>query len=260
MNNSDMGRVHAYLLRHRFIETKSGRRNVSREEREIATLLRDADFAMRRQFEEVLDGQGLQLVAFTSFDVKGIASGATVFMLARKPDSAPPFWGTERLVSRMLQVRGINNDAEAKTWFTQLWFVLLDLLYTRKNRSPNAMQDWVDTTFTKEVFIDAVKDYLNDQVRKIDPGTLEVDQVYKTLTSLKTGAEAQVCNAFLELMLDAGLIEEVNKDAYRQSLLFAYEMKTNFDRQLAHLLPSPDQLAAATEILVERTEEETEAK
>lgn len=260
MNNSDMGRVHAYLLRHRFIETKSGRRNVSREEREIATLLRDADFAMRRQFEEILDGQGLQLVAFTSFDVKGIASGATVFMLARKPDSAPPFWGTERLVSRMLQVRGINNDAEAKTWFTQLWFVLLDLLYTCKNRSPNAMQDWVDTTFTKEVFIDAVKDYLNDQVRKIDPGTLEVDQVYKTLTSLKTGAEAQVCNAFLELMLDAGLIEEVNKDAYRQSLLFAYEMKTNFDRQLAHLLPSPDQLAAATEILVERTEEETEAK
>ncbi|WP_157273719.1 hypothetical protein [Thiobacillus denitrificans] len=260
MNNSDMGRVHAYLLRHRFIETKSGRRNVSREEREIATLLRDADFAMRRQFEEILDGQGLQLVAFTSFDVKGIASGATVFMLARKPDSAPPFWGTERLVSRMLQVRGINNDAEAKTWFTQLWFVLLDLLYTRKNRSPNAMQDWVDTTFTKEVFIDAVKDYLNDQVRKIDPGTLEVDQVYKTLTSLKTGAEAQVCNAFLELMLDAGLIEEVNKDAYRQSLLFAYEMKTNFDRQLAHLLPSLDQLAAATEILVERTEEETEAK
>lgn len=258
MNNSDMGRVHAYLLRHRFIETKSSRRNVSRDEREIATLLRDADAAMRNQFEEFLDGQGLQLVAFTSFDVKGIASGATVFMLARKPDSAPPFWGTERLVSRMLQVRGINNDAEARIWFTQLWFLLLDLLYTRKNRSPNAMQDWVDTTFVKEVFIDAVKDYLNDQVRKIDPATLEVDRVYKTLTGLKEGAIAQVCNAFLELMVDAGLAEEVSKDAYRQSLLFAYEMKTLFDRQLAPLLPAQDQFAAATQILVERTEEETE--
>lgn len=260
MNNSDMGRIHAYLLRHRFIETKSGRRNVSREEREIATLLRDADFAMRSQFEEILDGQGLKLVAFTSFDVKGIASGATVFMLARKPDSAPPFWGTERLVSRMLQVRGLNNDAEAKIWFTQLWFLLLDLLYTRKNRSPNAMQDWVDTSFTKEVFIDAAKDYLNDQVRKIDPGTLEVDLVYKALTSLKEGAVAQVCNAFLELMMDAGLVEEVGKDVYRQSLLSAYEMKANFDRQLASLLPSHNPLAAATEILVERTEEETESK
>jgi len=259
MNNSDMGRVHAYLLRHRFIETKSSRRNVSREEREIATLLRDADFAMRNQFEEILDGQGLELVTFTSFDVKGITSGATVFMLARKPDSAPPFWGTERLVSRMLQVRGINNDAEARIWFTQLWFLLLDLLYTRKNRSPNAMQDWVDTTFVKEVFIDAVKDYLNDQVRKIDPATLEVDRVYKTLTGLKEGAIAQVCNAFLELMVDAGLAEEVSKDAYRQSLLFAYEMKTHFDRQLAQLLPAQDPFAAATQILVERTEEETEA-
>lgn len=260
MNNSDMGRVHAYLLRHRLIETKSSRRAVSREEREMATLLLNADFAVRRQFEELLDGQGLQLVSLTSFDAKGIAVGATVFMLARKPDSISPFWGSERLVSRMQQVRGINTDAEAKIWFTQLWFVLLDLLYTRKNRSPNAMQDWVDTTFAKEVFVDAVRDYLNDQVRKIDPATLEVDLVYRTLTGLKEGAVAQACNAFLELMADAGLVEEVGKDVFRQSLLFAYEMKSNFDRQFASLLPSEDPFAAATEILIERIDEETEDK
>lgn len=260
MNNSDMGRVQAYLLRHRIIETKSSRRTVSREEREVAALLLNADYAIRRQFEEILDGQGLQLVSLTSFDAKGIASGATVFMLARKPDSALPFWGTERLVNRMQLVRGINTDAEAKTWFTQLWFVLLDLLYTRKNRSPNAMQDWVDTIFSKEVLIDAVRDYLNDQVRKIDPATLEVDLIYRTLTSLKEGGVAQACNAFLELMVDAGLVEEVGKDVFRQSLLFAYEMKSNFDRQLAPLLPSQNPLAAATEILIEHMEEETEDK
>lgn len=260
MNNSDMGRVHACLLRHRIAETKSSRRAISKEEREIAGLLLNADPALRMQFEEMLEGQGLQLVSLTSFDAKGIASGSTVFMLARNPDAAPPFWGTDRLVSRMLLVKGIDTDAEAKTWFTQLWFVLLDLLYTRRNRGPNAMQDWVDTAFSKEIFIDSVRDYLNDRVRKIDPSTLETDRVHKTMTGLKEGAIAQACYAFIELMVDAGLLEEIDKDIFRQSLLFAYEMKCNFDRQLKTLLPEQDKFQAASEILVEHTDEETEAK
>ncbi len=258
MNNSEMGRVHAWLLRHRIVESRSERRSVGKEEREIAGLLLNADYAVRRQFEEILEGQGLLLVTLTSLDAKGIASGATVFMLARKHDSAAPFWGTERLVSRMMQSKGINTETEARTWFTQLWFLLLDLLYTRKNRSPNAMQDWVDTSFVKEVFIDSVKDYLNDQVRKIDPSTLETDRVYRILTGLKEGGIAMACNAFLELMVDAGLLEEVGEETYRQSLLFAYEMKNNFDRQLKPLLPAQDPFGAATEIVVERTDEDTE--
>lgn len=254
MNNSDVGRVHAYLLRHRYVETKSNRRTVSKDEREIAAMLSDADPSMRGLLEEILEGQGLQLVSFTSLDANGIANGATLSMVARRPDANPPFLGTERLVTRLQQVRGIEREYEAKAWFTQLWFVLLDLLYSRKNRSPNAMQDWVDTTFGKDVFIDAVKNYLNDEVRKIDPASLDSDAVYKTLTSLKEGSVTQVCNAFLELMEDAGLVEEVGDVGYRQTLLFAYEMKVNFDRQLAPLLPSEDKFAAATSILIEKEE------
>jgi len=259
MNNSEMGRVHAWLLRHRIVESRSARRSVSKEEREIAGLLMNADYAVRCQLEEILDGQGLVLVSLTSLDAKGIASGATVFMLSRKPDSGAPFWGTERLVGRMMQSRGINTEVEAKTWFIQLWFLLLDLLYTRKNRSPNAMQDWVDTSFIKDVFVDAVKDYLNERVRKIDPSSLETDRVYRILTSPKEGGIAMACNAFLELMVDAALLEEVGENTYRQSLLFAYEMKNNFDRQLNPLLPAQDPFGAATDILVERTDEGTEA-
>lgn len=257
MNNSEIGRVHGYLLRHRYVETKSSRRTVHKDEREIATLLRDADDSIRTLLAEIFDGQGLQLVSFTSLDAKGITDGATVFLLARKPDSNPPFLGTERLVTRLQQVRGIDKDSDAKIWFTQLWFILLDLLYTRKNRSPNAMQDWVDTTFSKDVFIDSVKDYLNDQVRKIDPSSLGTDMVYRTLTGPKEGTVTQICNAFLELMEDAGLIEEVSNDNYRQTLLFAFEMKTNFDRHLAPLLPSEDKFAAASTVLIEQTEVES---
>jgi len=259
VNNSELGRVQAYLLRHRTAETKSSRRNISREEREIATLLRDADASMRALLEEIFDGQGLQLKSFNEFEVAGIPLGATVFVLARKPDFAPPFFGVEKLIARMRQVRrAISSDAEAKIWFTQLWFILLDLLYTRKNRGPNALQDWVETSFSKDIFVDAVKEYINDHVRKIDPSTLKTDAVYKALTSPKEGAVSQLCNAFFELMADAGLLDVVGQDSYRQTLLFAYEMKINYDRQLAILLPGTEPFSSASDLLVIDAESETE--
>ena len=138
-------------------------------------------------------------------------------------------------------------------------FVLLDLLYTRKNRSPNSLQDWVETTFVKDVFVDAVKKYINDHVLKIDPSTLKTDAVYNALTSQKDGTVTQLCNAFLDLMADAGLINAVGQDGYRQTLLFAYEMKVNYDRQLATLLPNVDPFSSASAMLVDDTENEAEA-
>ncbi|RFC33887.1 MAG: hypothetical protein DID90_2727554920 [Candidatus Nitrotoga sp. LAW] len=259
MNNSELGRVQAYLLRHRHAETKSMRRSISREEREVATLLRDADLSMRSLLEEILDGQGLTLKSFNEFDAAGIHVGAMVFVLARKPDSNPPFFGTEKLIAKMLQVRGgINKESEAKIWFTQLWFILLDLLYTRKNRSPTSLQDWVETTFVKDVFVDAVKEYINDHVLKIDRSTLTTDAVYETLTSLKEGTISKLCQIFIDLMCDAGLLDEMETSNYRQSLLFAYEMKTNYDRQLEPLLPKADPFLSASTLLVEQTENKTE--
>lgn len=259
MNNSDLGRVQAYLLRYRHAETKSARRSINRDEREVATMLRDADSSMRALLEEIFDGQGLELKSFNEFEAAGIQVGATVFVLARKPDSNPPFWGTEKLIARMMQVRGGIDKDDAKIWFTQLWFVLLDLLYTRKNRSPNSLQDWVETTFVKDVFVDAVKKYINDHVLKIDPSTLKTDAVYNALTSQKDGTVTQLCNAFLDLMADAGLINAVGQDGYRQTLLFAYEMKVNYDRQLAILLPNVDPFSSASAMLVDDTENEAEA-
>lgn len=258
MNNSDLGRVQAYLLRHRYAETKSARRNISKEEREVATILRNADASMRTLLEEIFDGQGLALKSFNEFEAAGIPLGATVFVLARKPDFNPAFFGTEKLITRIRQVRGIDSDSEAKIWFVQMWFILLDLLYTRKNRGPNALQDWVETSFAKDIFVDSVKEYINDHVRKIDPSTLKTDSVYKTLVSPKEGIVRQLCNAFVELMVDAGLLDIIGQDNYRQTLLFAYEMKVNYDRQLATFIPSADPFSSASNLLVIDTENEAE--
>lgn len=250
MNNTDLGRVHAYLLRNRIIESKATRRNISREERDMAIMLRDADAHMRSLLDEILDGQGLLLKSFSD-DVKGLPTGAVCFVLARKPDTNPPFLGTERMLARMKQAGGGTrvSDADAKIWFTQIWFILMDILYSRRGRSPNELQDWLETSFTKAVLADAVRDYLNESIRKIDPATLPSPAIHETLTSFKEGTVALFCNAFLDLMIDARLIERIDDDLYRQSLLFAFEIKLNYDRQLEPFLTSITPIDAATAVL-----------
>lgn len=250
MNNHDLGRVHAYLLRHRYVETKSNRRNISKDEREVATLLRDADPEIKVLLREILNGQGLELVQFGEFDVTGIPSGATVFIIARLPDTIPSLFGTDTLDARMRQVRGIQSDTAAKIWFVQLWFIHLDLIYSRRNRGPHEMQDYVGAVFTRDTLIDATRDYINDQVRKTNQSALEDDTVYRTLTSLKDGSVADAVNAFLELLVNAGLLEKNSDDTYRQTLLSAYEMKANYDRQLSSLMPAGDISESATNLLI----------
>lgn len=254
MNNHDLGKIHAYLLRHRYAETKSNRRNVSKEEREVATLLRDADPEMKGLLREILSGQGLELVEFGEFDVAGIPSGATVFMLARLPDTTPSLFGVDALLARMRQVSGIKSDMAAKIWFVQLWFIHLDLIYSRRNRGPQEMQEYVGAVFSRETLLDATRDYINDQVRKTDQSVLQDDTVHKTLTSLKEGSVADAVIAFLELLVDAGLLEKSADDSYRQTLLSAYEMKANYDRQLALLMPSDDALESAVNLLIQDEE------
>lgn len=254
MNNHELGKAHAYLLRHRYVETKSSRRNISKDEREVATLLRDADPEMMVLLREILNGQGLELVQFGEFDVAGITSGAMVYMVARLPDTNPSIFGTDVLDSRMRQVRGIQSDTAAKVWFVQLWFIHLDLIYSRRNRGPHEMQDYVGAVFTRDTLIDATREYINDQVRKTDQSTLLDDTVYRILTSLKEGSVADAVNAFLELLVNAGLLERNSDDTYRQTLLAAYEMKANYDRQLSPLLPTEDIAESATNLLIQDEE------
>lgn len=255
MNNTDLGRVQAYLMRYRMAATQSMRRGVSREEREIATMLRAADPAMIQLLCEILDGQGYVLASMTDLDVKGVPAGGTVFMLARKPDSDAPCFGTERMIARLRSIKSVDTDTAAKTWFVQLWFILLDLIYTRRNRSPNSLQEWVDTGFKKTLFVDCVKEYINDHVRKIDINTLQTDAIYTILTTPKEAGFTQICNAFLELMCEAALLEQIEPEVYRQTLLFAYEIKLNFDRQLAPIFSMNDPLDAASSVLITSNEE-----
>ncbi len=96
---------------------------------------------------------------------------------------------------------------------------------------------------------EAVRDYLNEEVRKIDPATLATPTIHTSLTSFKEGTVAQFCNNFLDLMMDARLIESIGSDLYRPTLLFAFEVKLNYDRQLEPFLTTIAPFDGATAVL-----------
>ncbi|WP_422980248.1 hypothetical protein [Undibacterium sp. Ji49W] len=208
---------------------------------------------MRNLLAEILDGQGLQLRQWGDTEVPGIPVGATVFALLRKPDSTTPFFGLEKLLTRMRK-GSIKTDAEAKIWFVQIWFVHLDLIYTSKNRAPAEMLKYVDAIFEREILIESVRAYVNDLVRKLDPDSISNNVIYKTLTDTSDGTIKLAVIGFLELLTEAGLLSTTDEDVYRQTLLSAAEMKLNFDRQLAPLMPSSDVAQASFTLLIQEEE------
>ena len=122
MNNSDLGRVQAYLLRYCHAERSQPVVALTETSAKLQRCYAMRIHQSRALLEEIFDGQGLELKSFNEFEAAGIQVGATVFVLARKPDSNPPFWGTEKLIARMMRVRGGIDKDDAKIWFTQLWF------------------------------------------------------------------------------------------------------------------------------------------
>ena len=99
MNRVELGRVLAFLLRHRRLETiPKGRQRP--DERELARVLKDAGTDSRNDLEGVLRGIGFDLVHFDGFSVHGLAPGGDVFMTVPRLDDISPLF-SEQAIDQM---------------------------------------------------------------------------------------------------------------------------------------------------------------
>jgi len=231
MTPYDIGRVSAFLLKYRKIEDRPEKRSGPRDERDIAALLREASIDAMRDLEEQMNGHGFELATLTSFDIAGIGAGARVYMLIRKPGAPCPLLDTTRCAERMEPAAG--RATAAKIWFTQIWLLHLDLLYTQRDRSPAQRNLWIEATFTREMLEQAVREHINDFVRRLNPQEMAQNDVYKVLTAEKGTTIARYVGRFLDLMCETGMLEDKGGNVYRQSMLAAVEMKENYGRLLA---------------------------
>jgi len=234
MTPYEMGRISAFLIKHRKLEDRQEKRGLQREEKDLAGILKEASIDEVRDLEEILSGQGFLLVVLNGYEVAGIGPGSRVYLLARRSDRPSTLLDSGRLVERMDPSGG--RATVAKIWFTQIWLTHLDLLYTQRDRGPHERNKWIDASFTRNILEQAVREHINGYVRRLNPSELLSSEVYDVLTAEKGGDISRYTKRFLDLMCEGGLLEERGDSVYRQSLLSAVEMKENYDRTLAPLM------------------------
>jgi hypothetical protein len=234
MTPFEMGRISAYLLKHRKIEFRKEKRGRHKDEHELAELLKDAPQESMTDLCELINGYGFDLITLTTFDVSGIGSGERVFMLSRKPNVECPLLDLPRALERIEPAGG--RTVQAKVWLTQFWLLHLDLIYTQRDRGADERNKWLDATFTKDALIEAMREHINEGVRRLNPETLDDKEIYEVLTSEKGVSIDRYAKRFLDLMVDAFMLEDKGNGVYRQTLLSAVEMKENYGRILEPLM------------------------
>lgn len=224
MNRVELGRVLAFLLRYRRLETlPKGRPR--QDERELARMLKDASTDSRNDLEGVLKGVGFDLVHFDGFSVHGLSPGGEVFMIVRRLEDVSPLF-SEQAIDERMHVRG-DTVTTRRIWFTQLWFVLNFMFYTRITRGPSEVARYAETNFTRADLVRVMREYINDLVRKLGKDGVASDAVYACLCA-ESGAQVdKYAERFLDLMSDSALVDELGGGRYQQSLLGAVEMKNN---------------------------------
>lgn len=257
MTPYEMGRICAFLIKHRKIEDRSDKKGAQREERDLASVLREASIDNLRDLEELMSGQGFSLITLNAYDLPGIGQGSRVYLLARRADSLSPLLDTTKVTQRMDPSGG--RATVARIWFTQIWLIHLDLLYSQRDRGPHESNRWLDASFTRDILEQNVREHINGHVRRLNPEELDSSEVYEVLTSEKGADIARYTQRFLDLMTEGGMLDRRNDGVYRQSLLSAVEIKENFDRTLAPLMvggqdsEEPPSLAALGHGLLTRT-------
>ena len=238
MTPFEMGRISAFLQKHRKIEYRTDKRGLQKDERELADLLREAPEDALSDLGELLNGYGFELITLTTFDVTGIGSGERVHLLARKPNVECPLLDLHRAVERM---EPSGKTAIGKIWLTQFWLLHLDLIYTQRDRGPDERNLWIDATFTKDILTESMRDHINNSVRRLNPEEVADNEVCEALTSEKGTDIARYAKRFLDLMVDGGLLDDKGNGVYRQTLLSAVEMKINYGRILEPLMAYAEQ-------------------
>lgn len=230
MQIEDMGQAYHFLLKHRLVETKPVNRRARNGEESVAEILRYAAVDELQRFNDFLKPQGLLLVEFGD-EMRSVAKGGKVWVLARHPESMPPQFFTLEPVIAAMRLRDTDSREITVLWFLHIWLIYLSLIYTRHGRGISEVSGFVDATFAQDVLTQAVKDHI-EHVRSQGIEESVKSRAVAILDSEKGRDVERRVGAFLRLMCQSGLLIEFGDNAYQQTLLGAYELAKGYGRSL----------------------------
>lgn len=230
MDMEEIGRVYHYLLKNRIVESKPAQRRSREGETVVASILRSATIDQLERFNEFLAPQGFKLAEFDD-SMRGVAAAGRVWVLARSGEvQASSFISTERVFAEM-NIRGNDTREASAVWFLHIWLIFLSLVYTRAGRGVSEVSGYIDATFSREVLENAVQEHI-EHIRQMGAGEEAESKVVALLESEKGMDIPRRTSAFLKLMCTAGLIQEIEKNEYQQTILGAYEIAQHYDKSL----------------------------
>ena len=233
MDMEDMGRLVAYLLRYRIVETHPASGRNTDEARAVAKLLLSMNPDERRSIDRMFTGMRLVFVDFDWDAIPALPRGGRVFLLARDIGKGEPSSVlAPEVVTEAMREKGNESKSEAAAWFVHLWLIHMDLIYANQGRSPSQMQTYPKGMFDFDVFLVRVRDHFEDLRQGLDRNEVPADAVFKTFEKASHAESERRCRRFVNLMLNAGLLTTIAKDVYQQTLLSAYEIKRNYERGL----------------------------
>jgi len=251
MSWAELGEAHAYLLRHRMVESKPSRRRNKGESR-IAEILTDLDDTETLdQFQDLLIGQGFELVEYRDTQMPGIAPGGRVWMLSRRPDIQPPQYFSRDLVLERMALRPQEAKAATSVWYLHIWLIYLSVVYTDLGRGISEVGEYLRARFPQSILSDAVRQHC-ERLLSARPKSEDIDStnVITILTDIQGADIDRRVRSFCSVMTEAGLLEDIDREndetVYRQSLLGALEISRNYQSGIGLLEPGEDQLASLT--------------
>jgi hypothetical protein len=230
MRLEDIGRVYHYLLKYRYIESKPAQRRARPDESQMASILRGASIDELEKFNQFLSPQGFNLAEYDD-SMRGVPTAGKVWVLARSGEQpVSSLISTERIYSEM-NIRGGDTQETSAIWFLHIWLIFLSLIYTRAGRGVSEVSGYIDATFSREALESAVQEHIG-HIRQLGTEEPTHQKVVAILDSEKGQDVIRRVALFLKLMTAAGLIIEIEKDEYQQTLLGAHEIAENYHKTL----------------------------
>lgn len=222
-----------FLITNRMVRTKATIGNLRHQEADIADNLDDPRYIeTKRALEKMLDAYGYTLRTYNHHEMNGIPVNAKCHVIFRSSgqDLAP--WMDGALLVKVLKV-GNDSTKTARRWAFFLWYMFLGVVYTRLNRSPHDVERYTEAWFSKNEFVDKVKENI-EKCRQLPTETrspdlsilLDGSGTYKTKT-----------DRFIKFLKQIRYIDQVpQKDQYTQTLACAQEVAAQAYTGFSHLI------------------------
>jgi len=236
MEFKEIGKVHAYLLEYRIIETKPSSRKVNSYEREMADILNQMDYEEIDALNNFLSAQGLSLKHLDGSEMPGILRGGRIWMLVRDPNLSCSSYISSKAVTKEIALKDTESVEKTSIWFLHIWLTYLAVIYTHTGRSVSEVSGYLDSFFSKEQLINAIKEHI-EEIRLIGVEGGINKQVFDTLDSEKGKDIPRRITGFLRTLEKSKLILTTEEGIYQQTLLGAFEMANNYSRSFGNIIP-----------------------